>query len=72
MQRVFGFVCACDACDAWGQSASAQADSERRLLRLRHLKEKGISESGKREMSRLASEEGLWEVAEQLGDARVA
>jgi hypothetical protein len=71
MKRVFGFDCACDACLEWDSNDALRSESNRRLLKLRRLKEglggdKGGRERTMAEMARLAREERLWEVADRL------
>ncbi|GAA5937170.1 uncharacterized protein JCM15063_002830 [Sporobolomyces koalae] len=77
MQRVFGFACACDACEREG---NALQESETRLLQLRRLKEKiggGHTEEAEgemtegrrtalRKMAEISKEEGLYETAQRL------
>ncbi|GAA5993416.1 hypothetical protein JCM5350_006871 [Sporobolomyces pararoseus] len=81
MERVFGFACCCDACERVGVTDEESRNSERRLLKLRQLKERigggdgeenedGKMTQGRREalkkMSQLSKDEGLYETAQRL------
>jgi len=78
MERVFGFECGCDACESYGQSLEETEESERRLMKLRRLKERiggfiepsGRMTDGRKQvlqtMSLLSREEGLFETAQRL------
>ncbi|GAA5970396.1 hypothetical protein JCM11641_001693 [Rhodosporidiobolus odoratus] len=78
MKKVFEFECGCFGClgqELGGMGEEERKGSERRLLRLRGLKERiDWSEEGDgerrretlRKMAELAREEGLWETADRL------
>jgi hypothetical protein len=81
MERVFGFACCCDACERRGMTEVDARESERRLMKLRRLKERigggyevrdgngKMSEGRKgtlREMAELSRQEGLYETAQRL------
>ncbi|BGP24051.1 setdomain containing protein [Rhodotorula toruloides] len=82
MLRVFEFECCCEACDDTRVGPEARNESEKRLLRLRRLKER-IGWTGEsrtagqtdgrmevlREMVDLSRLEGLWETADRLEKA---
>lgn len=73
MKRVFGFDCSCDACVEWEANDALRSESNRRLLKLRRLKEGLSADKGGRQrtladMARLAKEERLWEVADRLDE----
>ncbi|BGP31419.1 hypothetical protein JCM10296v2_003183 [Rhodotorula toruloides] len=82
MLRVFEFECCCEACDNGRVGPEMRRESEKRLLRLRRLKERiGWTEEGRaaeqtdgrtevlREMVELSRQEGLWETADRLEKA---
>lgn len=82
MLRVFEFECCCEACDDARVGPEVRRESEKRLLRLRRLKERiGWTEDGRaaeqtegrkdvlREMVNLSRQEGLWETADRLEKA---
>ncbi|GAA5904606.1 uncharacterized protein JCM6883_003839 [Sporobolomyces salmoneus] len=81
MEKVFGFACCCDACERVGMTEDQVRESEKRLMKLRRLKERiaggygaknehGRMSEGRRkalkEMALLSREEGLYETAQRL------
>lgn len=76
MLRVFEFECACDACSYFEVSDEARAESEKRLMQLRRLRERirgsevDAEDVGRianlKRMSEIAREEKLYETAERL------